>query len=276
MDTKLLKEFTDFLNFDFKDKLPDELIVERPFWVAVYLEDPTGAEARTLKEEMEEYLLPVVLGNQVRWKDAYKLINNLIQRINQMELESSWAVEPIGYRWEDADDDEVPQKTANKATSMFQAAGVIPRNRKIGPIDTDSQYEQVVALLQKGKRADIDIKARQDDPEKTDLWGLLPRGESAERPDFLLSGNKINLLGHEWFFGKDLRAIPLDAVTVRRECYEIILEALQDGDLSRFRKCPRCSRFFAAEHLNKKYCGDECMRAADNERAKRDVKKKTR
>src|SRR5262245_35452039 len=124
---------------------------------------------------------------------------------------------------------------------MFQAAGVIPRNRKIGTVDTDQQHKQIVDLLRKavGKNVPIESKARQDDPEKTDLWGLLPRDESAERPDFLLSGNKINLLGHEWFFGKDLRAIPLDTVTVRRECYAIILEALQDGELSRFRKCPR-------------------------------------
>ena len=276
MDTKLLKEFTDFLNFEFKDKLPDELIAERPFWVAAYLEDPTGREARILKEEMGQYLLPVALGNQLSKKEAYRLINNLTQRINQMNLESRWAVEPIGYRWEDADDAEVPQKIANMAASLYQAAGVIPRNRKIGPVDTDQQYEQVIALLQKaeGRNVPIEIKAREDDPAKTDLWGLLPVDEPEERPQFLLSGNKISLLGHEWFFGKDLPAIALDAHSVRRECYAIILEALQDGELSRFRKCPRCSRFFTADHLNKKYCVDECMRAADNERAKRDVKKR--
>jgi len=276
MDTKLLKELADFLNFEFQGTLPDKLIAERPFWVATYREDSTGTGARALKEELEQYFLPVVLGNQLSWKEGYKLINNLIQRINQMELESGWAVEPIGYRWEDADADEIPQKAGNSITSLCHAAGIIPRNRKIGPIDTHQQAEQLVALLRKamGGNIPIQIKSRQDDPQKTDLWGLLPTDESAERPDFLRSGKKTNLLGHEWFFGKDLPAIPLDTVSVRRECYAIILEALQDGELSRFKKCPECSRFFLAEHLNKKYCGDECMRAADNQRAKRDVKKR--
>jgi ribosomal protein S27AE len=275
MDTKLLQELADFLNFE-KHTLPNELVAERPFWVAVYLEDPTGRQARILKKELEQYLLPVVLENQLSWKEGYKLINNLIQRINQIELESGWAVEPIGYWWEDADADEIPQKAGNSITSVCHAAGIIPRNRKIGPIDTDQQAEQLLALLQKakGRNIPIQIKARQDDPEKTDLWGLLPTDESGERPNFLLSGKKINLLGREWFFGKDLPAIPLDTVSVRRECYAIILEALQDGELSRFRKCPKCSRFFVAEHLNKKYCGKECMTAVDNARAKRDVKKR--
>jgi ribosomal protein S27AE len=276
MDTKLLKELADFLNFEFNETLPFELVAERPFWVAVYLEDPTGTKARTLKEEMEQYLLPVVLENKLTKKEAYRLVNNLIQRINQMKLESTWAVEPIGYRWEDAEDNEVPQKTANKATSIFHSAGVIPRNRKIGPVNTDQQSEQLLSLLRTaiGKNVPIEIKARQDDPQKTDVWGLLPSYQSGETPDFLLSANKISLLGHEWFFGKDLPAIPLDTAAVRRECYAIILEALQYGELSRFRKCPKCSRFFAAEHLNKKYCGKECMTAADNERAKRDVKER--
>src|SRR5262249_47584883 len=89
----------------------------------------------------------------------------------------------------------------------------------------------------------------------------------------LLSGKKVNLLGHEWFFGKDLPAIPLDAISVRRECYAIILDALQDGELWRIRKCPNCSKVFAAEHGNQKHCTESCTNSSDKERAKHRVKK---
>src|SRR5262249_33251095 len=162
-----------------------------PFWMAIYLADPTGVQAKTLKQEMEQYLLPVVLGNQLSWKEGYKLINNLIQRINQMKLESRWAVEPIGYRWEDADDDEFPQKAANSITSICHSAGVIPPDRKIGFIDTEQQYKQFIGMHQiaKGRKIAIEIKGRQDDPEKTDLWGL-STDESAERPNFFTIGKK--------------------------------------------------------------------------------------
>jgi hypothetical protein len=181
-----------------------------------------------------------------------------------MNLETRWAVEPV--KWEDMGGSA--RKEVAKTASILHAGGLLPRDKKLGAVNTDEKYQRVVALFRTGigGKFPINVTARKDDPTKLEAWGLRPEG-AENKPGFLLSGKKINLLGHEWFFGKDLREVGFDATSAKRELYWIILDALQSNELFRLRKCPECEKLFVAEDPREKYCLPTCKRERDTEDA---------
>ncbi len=57
-------------------------------------------------------------------------------------------------------------------------------------------------------------------------------------------------------------------VRATRKCfYAAIVSALEDGTFLRLRRCQKCRKFFITGRIGKKYCSNECMLAADHERA---------
>ncbi len=81
----------------------------------------------------------------------------------------------------------------------------------------------------------------------------------------------LGLLGYKWVVNTKVSL--RNAPSLRHSLYWNIIDALENGELVWLRRCLNCWKFFVAEDLRQKYCTPECTKAADNEAAKKRVRK---
>jgi len=75
----------------------------------------------------------------------------------------------------------------------------------------------------------------------------------------------LKVLGDNWIVST--RILGVGVTSLRQEIYGIIIDALENGELSRLRRCLNCWKFFVAEDLHLKFCTPKCMRVADGKAA---------
>lgn len=82
---------------------------------------------------------------------------------------------------------------------------------------------------------------------------------------YLRSGQKkLNIeIGREEYEEFIVRKDSFQARTPEQHLYGIIIEALENGEFKRIKKCPECQRFFVAGDLRQTYCTAKCKEARD-------------
>jgi hypothetical protein len=103
-----------------------------------------------------------------------------------------------------------------------------------------------------------------------ELFRKSARGKS-ELYELLGGGQKVfELLGYNWVV--NTRILGPAVESLRESLYGIIIDALENGELVRLRRCLNCQVFFVAEDLKQKYCAKGCMKAADQKNALKRVR----
>lgn len=113
----------------------------------------------------------------------------------------------------------------------------------VTPVDYDFYWYN--KDLKTGKRI---LHARKKPPLVTIKWGKI-----------------LKILNARWIIHVAPERIPLRSL--RDYFYGVILSTLEDGELSTFRRCSECKKFFIAEDPKCKYCSTKCAEAADRRSA---------
>ncbi len=99
------------------------------------------------------------------------------------------------------------------------------------------------------------------DPEHPEFELRRKEPEEVEKTssDLLSPYSRLNILGYEWFFGRDPGIREVSIGFTRENLYIIILDALESGEFSRLKRCQwkDCQVFFVAEPPSRKACTDE-------------------
>jgi len=78
------------------------------------------------------------------------------------------------------------------------------------------------------------------------------------------SGQRVLNIGEgKWIVRRVFPKLP----SPRQRLYEVIISALESGELSRLKKCLECQRFFVAEDTRMKFCPPECYKSNDRRKA---------
>jgi len=92
---------------------------------------------------------------------------------------------------------------------------------------------------------------------------------------YLRSGQKKLKIevGKEEYEEFIVRKDSFQARSPEQHLYGIIIEALENGEFKRIKKCPECQRFFVAGDLRQTYCTPKCKEARDRRDAPDRVKR---